>query len=872
MAFGAEVKDFISGFQAGYSMFKSKEEKEWEEELKQMKREQHRLQQEEFQFRKDRAAVGDSQWEQEFGFRVDESGRQHSRWEEDQIIKRGDLKLRQDEARLKWAEKQGENPDTSGVGDRYESPYDKDSLNNSTAIPEGAGVDTSSVTNSIAGRQVASAGRGTVAGVPVQQASYGGGATGAMNAYAGGAAGSAGASAIERNFGEATGKGSGASFIRYQNQSAIRNKPLSSRLEKALGFLPELGVEAVVFSGGQDGKRRTGSTRHDHGNAADVFFYKDGRKLDWADPNDRPIFEEIVRRGKSNGLTGFGAGPGYMRPGSMHIGFGTPAVWGAGGKGTKAPDWLRKAYGMARGGMVTALPDDEEDPITLQGNLEVDGGPAPDPDEPHLRIEASAIDDGTMTDETAIPTPTPRPDDAPSGEQPTESRARPLSNGGQLGPNATQARWEAARASVKKGLEASYEQAGFNINSAIDDPELEKLRQNLIRGYGAAPEQMMRQVIDKIDPERQMPPAERNMAAMAEVWRFYVERGQEDKAQAAAQSMLQYYRRAFQQFSALSVAALEKGDIDNATKAAIAAYAQIPNGRDLSVKKLENGRYEVSVTDMETGKQVNKQVMDPERFASLAMNFNPAMFEDEIMNAAGQPINPREEASTEALANIETSIKDALEEDFPTVASLPAGARQEFTMVATDIAADKRNQVTGGGAVKFLHDMLQFDPEDLEKNDKLYEGRVTRDGDVKVTDPRTGRSIRMTKNAYAALESLRNHFVNQRKAQAEEDAKPGWGTTLWENTKRVAGAISENVKAGEKALREGVSNIGAAQRRANGAQAIPDDTPAPDPVNVDDPEIAELQDMEQQLKYQGVADNDPRMIGIRRRLRELGVQ
>ncbi|MDD9726536.1 hypothetical protein PVV74_13785 [Roseovarius sp. SK2] len=137
-------------------------------------------------------------------------------------------------------------------------------------------------------------------------------------------------------------------MIRYSNQGAIRNQPLSDRMMGALSFLPELGVEMEVFSGGQaakgSGGPRTGSTRHDHGNAADVFFYKDGRRLDWADPNDQPIFSEIVRRGKAAGLTGFGAGQNYMQPGSMHIGFGTPAVWGAGGKGSNAANWLRHAY------------------------------------------------------------------------------------------------------------------------------------------------------------------------------------------------------------------------------------------------------------------------------------------------------------------------------------------------------------------------------------------------------------------------------------------------------------------------------------------------------------------------------------------------
>jgi hypothetical protein len=139
-----------------------------------------------------------------------------------------------------------------------------------------------------------------------------------------------------------------AEWLRYSNQGATRNDPVSPELVNALSFLPDLGVTMEVFSGGQEaagqGGSRTGSTRHDHGQAADVFFYKDGRRLDWANPADVPLFQEIVARGKAAGITGFGAGDGYMQPGSMHIGFGSPAVWGAGGKGSNAPDWLRTAY------------------------------------------------------------------------------------------------------------------------------------------------------------------------------------------------------------------------------------------------------------------------------------------------------------------------------------------------------------------------------------------------------------------------------------------------------------------------------------------------------------------------------------------------
>lgn len=134
-------------------------------------------------------------------------------------------------------------------------------------------------------------------------------------------------------------------WIRYANQGATRSQPLASDLVNALSFLPELGLEMEVFSGGQPAPGqgpRVGSTRHDHGNAADVFFYRNGERLDWSNPAHVPIFQDVVRRAKANGVTGFGAGDGYMQPGSVHIGFGNPAVWGADGKGANAAPWLRE--------------------------------------------------------------------------------------------------------------------------------------------------------------------------------------------------------------------------------------------------------------------------------------------------------------------------------------------------------------------------------------------------------------------------------------------------------------------------------------------------------------------------------------------------
>lgn len=139
-----------------------------------------------------------------------------------------------------------------------------------------------------------------------------------------------------------------AEWLRYSNADATRNDPLDPRLINAMSFVGDMGIVMDVVSGGQEaegqGGTRTGSTRHDHGNAADVDFYKDGRKLDWNNPSDLPILQTIVRTARARGVTGIGAGDDYMGPGRFHVGFGTPAVWGAGGSSANAPDWLVEAY------------------------------------------------------------------------------------------------------------------------------------------------------------------------------------------------------------------------------------------------------------------------------------------------------------------------------------------------------------------------------------------------------------------------------------------------------------------------------------------------------------------------------------------------
>lgn len=141
------------------------------------------------------------------------------------------------------------------------------------------------------------------------------------------------ASAISYNFGDGT----------------IRNQPVSSDLERVLNTAAAAaGIDSVVInSGGQAGAGtggpRTGSTRHDHGGAADLQLVVGGRALDFTNPNDLPIIQSFIAAARANGATGFGAGTDYMGNNTLHVGFGNEAVWGAGGSSATAPEWLSAA-------------------------------------------------------------------------------------------------------------------------------------------------------------------------------------------------------------------------------------------------------------------------------------------------------------------------------------------------------------------------------------------------------------------------------------------------------------------------------------------------------------------------------------------------
>jgi hypothetical protein len=153
-----------------------------------------------------------------------------------------------------------------------------------------------------------------------------------------------------------------------QVQSGTRRLPIAPKLEKLLSQVADAaGVYFEVYSGGQDETTGyTGSTRHDHGNSADLRAFvpgSDGKPQYFSidTPEGKQKWGQIATLSRDAGATGIGMAEGYMGPNAMHIGFqgevrkdangkvikrpsSFEGVWGDGGKSANAPAWLRDAW------------------------------------------------------------------------------------------------------------------------------------------------------------------------------------------------------------------------------------------------------------------------------------------------------------------------------------------------------------------------------------------------------------------------------------------------------------------------------------------------------------------------------------------------
>ena len=141
----------------------------------------------------------------------------------------------------------------------------------------------------------------------------------------------------------------------HENQAMLastRTQPLRKEVASVMERAAKAaGVQVEVYSGGQPshGSHRTGSHRHDGGGAGDVRLFTTGENGEkkYVSSNTaegRRIISQFITESVKNGANGVGHGPGYMGDTGIHVGGGSPSVWGAKGSSKTAPKWVKDAY------------------------------------------------------------------------------------------------------------------------------------------------------------------------------------------------------------------------------------------------------------------------------------------------------------------------------------------------------------------------------------------------------------------------------------------------------------------------------------------------------------------------------------------------
>ena len=176
--------------------------------------------------------------------------------------------------------------------------------------------------------------------------------------------------------------------------------------------------------------------------------------------------------------------------------------------------------------------------------------------------------------------------------------------------------------------------AGLHQQGAIKSPSAMLKAKQIAQGMGALSEEELNAARKAVDPGGRMTESQRNMAALGSVYQFFANKGETEKAQRVAFQVLQSYRGAAQRYAAIAAKAAESGNVDLATKAALKAYANVPDGNDLSLQVMPDGQIKYHVTGPD-GKTIDGGVATPQQLAAAAMGLTTGGFDKAILSAAG---------------------------------------------------------------------------------------------------------------------------------------------------------------------------------------------------------------------------------------------
>jgi len=175
---------------------------------------------------------------------------------------------------------------------------------------------------------------------------------------------------------------------------------------------------------------------------------------------------------------------------------------------------------------------------------------------------------------------------------------------------------------------------GEAVNTTVGRMKLEQY----MRGAGAAPVNEMHEIYKKIDPTgKKYSESERNLIAFNTLYNFKLNSSGSEGPEAARKvgaAMLQHHRTAYERYKAIAAAALEGGNLDVATKAAMKAYANILDKKDLKLWVGEGDKIGYTYTGPD-GKPISKGIMSPSELGAVITGQNAKSYDQWLLSAAG---------------------------------------------------------------------------------------------------------------------------------------------------------------------------------------------------------------------------------------------
>jgi len=463
------------------------------------------------------------------------------------------------------------------------------------------------------------------------------------------------------------------------------------------------------------------------------------------------------------------------------------------------------------------------------------GGAIPDMDD-----DPAAEPDNDADDMPAPPAGAMAP---PAVGGPTDVSARSrggqsgLPQGGFNGVVAPQLIHDAVKGGYTYGINAA------GIRGGIRSPRHQAAAKALAQGQGALTQQEMEAARKAVDPDGKLTDAQRNMAALGAVYQFWSNKGDPEKAQKVAFQMLQHFRLASQRYAALAAHAAEQGNMDVATRAAVKAYANVPDGRDMTMSLGQDGRIQYHYVD-ENGKTITKGLATPQELAASAMGLARGGFDQAILSAAG--IREQGQQATKGGAGTGTSRGNAVTDLKNTGALLDEAAAPLQEQWQKKNEGKEIDTNYWGGLKDAATHIMQENPrmtarEALSSAQSLMDPKqgqfkTTSEGGKNTIKFGDGQSMVLSDDAFEQLitkraEARKAQYAAEDQAKAEA-AKPSRLSQAVEGAKRIGSAVGDLASEAGTAVKAGAGAIGGALGRAAEA-VIPEETVQRVKVDID---------------------------------------